>query len=542
LITVNIREDCFWEKISNEGLLVHIKGYIYSHKISEIVEKVKNLEIEEVEDFVNSIDGHFSIVVQKDDFSFIAVDKIRSTPVFFTRINKLFFVDSDPKRLVSLDDFNKSIIADSILEISMSGYTIGNKTLYDDLHSLKAGELVIFQENDYKYIQYYKYFGEIKNADYSDFLKELSQVTINVFKKMLSQVGDRQIIVPLSAGNDSRLVVSVLSYLGAKNVKCYSYGSSNNFEANIAKKIAQKLKYEWIFLPLTHKGEKKFYKSTEYGCYLEFSETYSSVPYIQGLSTIKYLKEINWIDDDAVFINGNSGDFISGAHISGLAQDIDVGDIHNEMKESILNKLIVKHFSLWSYLKTNQNIERIRENLLDELLEVCGEIEDKSKEHLFYECSEFLNRQSKYVITGQRSYEFYEHEWRLPLWDDEYLHFWQKVPAKYKAEQKLYIDMLKNNNFGNVWSDDIPVNKKTIKPVWIIPLRFLTKIPFSFFGRRGKKAWHQFEIVFFYYWMDNTRMMSTLPYWRVIKSFGENPQNHVSWQAVDYIRDKLKLK
>ena len=42
---------------------------------------------------------------------------------------------------------------------------------------------------------------------------------------MLTEIGDRQIIIPLSAGNDSRLVASILKYLGAKNVKCYSYGT-----------------------------------------------------------------------------------------------------------------------------------------------------------------------------------------------------------------------------------------------------------------------------------------------------------------------------
>ena len=109
---------------------------------------------------------------------------------------------------------------------------------------------------------------------------------------MISRIGDRQIVVPLSAGNDSRLVASVLKHLGAKNVKCYSYGTKGNFEAKIAKIIADKLGYEWKFVPLTHKSEKKFYASDEFKLYLDYSETFCSVPYFQGLSTIKYLKDL----------------------------------------------------------------------------------------------------------------------------------------------------------------------------------------------------------------------------------------------------------
>jgi hypothetical protein len=83
----------------------------------------------------------------------------------------------------------------------------------------------------------------------------------------------------------------------------------------------------------------------------------------------------------------------------------------------------------------------------------------------------------------------------------------------------------------------MPINSKTIVPKWIIPFRFLFKLPFAVLGKNGKSMWHDFEIIFFYYWMDNTRMMSTVPYFKVIKSLGKKPQNHVSWQAKDYLHN-----
>jgi len=124
----------------------------------------------------------------------------------------------------------------------------------------------------------------------------------------------------LSAGNDSRLVVSALKYLSAKNVKCFSYGTQDNSEAKVAKIVAEKLGYEWIFIPLTHCTEKHYYSSSDYAEYLKYSESFASVPYIQGLSALKYLKDIGYVDSDAIFINGNSGDFISGAHISKMME------------------------------------------------------------------------------------------------------------------------------------------------------------------------------------------------------------------------------
>ena len=527
-----------WKNYSDGKIRLWIKGYFYSHTIQSIIEICNGIKEAEIKRFVKSIDGHFAIIVQTEKFTFIATDKIRSTPLFFVKIKNNFFIDPDPKNLVNLDGFDKTINKDAKLEISMSGYTIGNKTLYKNLHSLKAGELVIFKENFYQSFQYYKYFGEIINKSFNEYLEELSEVTIKIFQKMQKNIGNSQIIVPLSAGNDSRLVVSILKYLGAKNVKCYSYGTPNNFEADIARIIAKKLGYDWKFIPLTHASEKKFYASKSYEEYLSFSETYSSVPYIQSLSTIKYLKDLNWIDQDAIFVNGNTGDFISGGHINPKVKSISNAQNILARKDNILNQLVEKHFSLWGCLKTKDNLNKIKNNLWNEMINGCGEFSELSYNHQFYEYSEFIDRQSKHVISGQRAYEYYGYEWRLPLWDDEYLFFWQKIPLNLKLKQKLFVEMLKKKNFGGVWSNQIPVNKKKITPKWIIPLRFICKIPFGFFGKKGKKAWKQFDINFFYYFRDITHMMDTVNYFRVIKDIFKKPRNHVSWHARDYLDHK----
>ena len=539
-VITNIKLNKFWKKINGKNCEIYLKGYIYSYNENDLIKIIENIEKKDIEAFIKSIDGHFALIIKKDNFSFIAVDKIRSTPLFFITINNQFYIDYDPKNLVNRKGFKKEIRNDSILEIAMSGYTLDNKTIYKNLYSLKAGELVIFENNEFEYKQYYKYFGEIEDKPYNYYIEELSETTLNIFKKLISQLNGRQIVIPLSAGNDSRLVASVLKHLGYDNVKLYSYGTPGNFEAKIAKKIAKKLGYEWIFIPLTHRSEKKYYSSTDYKEFLNYAETFCSVPYIQGLSTIKYLQYLNYIETDAIFINGNTGDFISGAHINALMKDHNPNMSFIQRKENILNHLIKKHFSLWGYLKTEENLKKIKKNLWNEIKNGCDELNEYKKDHLFYEYSEFIDRQTKYVNLAEMGYEFYGFEWRLPLWDDEYLYFWQKIPVEYKINQKLYVDMLKKQNWGGVWDDSIPVNKKTITPKWIIPFRFLAKIPFGVFGKKGKEWWHYFENSIFYYWMDVSHMIDSVSYFRMIKDVTKKPRHHVSWQSEDYLKKYVK--
>ena len=59
---------------------------------------------------------------------------------------------------------------------------------------------------------------KVVNKSFDFYQQELSKITLDIFQKMLDKIGDRQIIIPLSAGNDSRLIASVLKHLGVQRM------------------------------------------------------------------------------------------------------------------------------------------------------------------------------------------------------------------------------------------------------------------------------------------------------------------------------------
>ncbi len=75
-------------------------------------------------------------------------------------------------------------------------------------------------------------------------MDELEALLWDVFRRLDKAIGDRPIVVPLSAGYDSRLVVSALHALGRRNVICFSYGKPGGFEITTAKAVAEKLNYK----------------------------------------------------------------------------------------------------------------------------------------------------------------------------------------------------------------------------------------------------------------------------------------------------------
>jgi hypothetical protein len=131
----------------------------------------------------------------------------------------------------------------------------------------------------------------------------------------------------------------------------------------------------------------------------------------------------------------------------------------------------------------------------------------------------------------QRSYEFFEYEWRMPLWSNCMLDFWEGVSFDDKLNQKLYKNMLHKNNWGGVWSD-IPINEKQINSLWVRYLRNAFKI---IVGPLGKPTWHQFERNVFQYYLDPTANTRIVPYHKVL--FDMRGQRHrVSWQTENYLK------
>jgi asparagine synthase (glutamine-hydrolysing) len=246
-------------------------------------------------------------------------------------------------------------------------------------------------------------------------------------------------------------------------------------------------------------------------------------------TAIKIIKNLNSVASDAVFINGNTGDFITGGHIF----DFESNNTNNDF-ERMLDKIIEKHYSLWECLKTEENINNIRGSLKESLLEI---MKDNVFSHqdlwAVSESIEWSGRQSKFVTATQRSYEFFGYDWRLPMWDPMYMDFWEGVPREYKFKQNLYKEWLFENNWGGVWND-IRVNEFQISSSKVRISRALFK---ALFLVLGKKRWNKFDKKAFWYFIDNTASTAIEPYFNVLFDHC-GARNRNSWIVKKYLHSK----
>jgi asparagine synthase (glutamine-hydrolysing) len=398
---------------------------------------------------VDQIDGNFALMIQTGNRVVAFVDRIRSYPIYFTiRKDRLLLANS--ARALQRKAGLRGEEDLSIVEFFMAGYVTGTETVVKDLFQLQAGELLLWDEGMVQPIcrRYYRFFSESAREDDEDSLTdELERVTNEAFSRVVTRANGAPIWVPLSGGLDSRLVLCKLKQFGYERLQAFSYGPPGNYEAKAAAYVAKKVGVEWRFFPSLRNAAVEFFNSTTRKNHWAFSDGLCVLPFYQDIQILDDCLQKGTIPTDAIIINGNSGDFITGGHIPlKLAENVEELPLSH-----FLDSIINRHFSLWQSLKTKERVDQVKTKIV-RVLGIAGEKSLSSQEFAkYWEWWEWQERQSKFVVNGQRNYDFFGLRWELPHWDEGFLRFWEKIPLQWKIGQRLYKTYLEKHDLFGVF-------------------------------------------------------------------------------------------
>ena len=301
--------------------------------------------------------------------------------------------------------------------------------------------------------------------------KRLDEILNKVFIKIIRKNKNKKIFVPLSGGLDSRLVLSKLIELGAKNISSFSYGNPYNSDAMRAKRIANRLQVNWKFIDTTKENSELFYKSNIRSKYSLMASNFQSIPSYLDFQAIYLMKKKKIINHNSIIINGQTGDFLSGGHLPKIKKKI--------TKDLLLNSIHERYFRLWldKYNKNKVNdFASIEETLSHSSININQPL-NKEKFYFLFFFWEWFERQCKYVCNGQRVYDYFNLDWELPFWNKKYLNFWNSVPSKYLINQNLYKNFLLKYDYKKVFSEfDTTRNTWPNNKLWIIVVANILKI------------------------------------------------------------------
>lgn len=396
---------------------------------------------EDCADYLNRANGFWGAVVTDGcSKGWMAADRIRSYPLFYAQKDGILYISDDAywiREECQLEEIDK----DAEQELLMTEQVTGSDTLFRGIKQVQAGEIVFFKllndENIWLITakRYYVYLHEIPyKCSRKELLELQDNAMLNTFSRLCDYANGRTIVVPLSGGYDSRLIVLTLKKLLYPNIIAFSYGVKGNMEATISQEVAKQLNIPWYFVEYTVQSRKSSYYSNIMREYERYAGNFVSLPHIQDWEAVKEFKVKSTIPSDSIFVAGYSSEVPAGS------RSLKYPELYTTKSSS--EDAIVALENFIYRLSTICNNAQVKENNKKRIMNRIGNLKQHINPASIFESFDISERQAKFINNAIRAYEFWGYNWWTPYWDIEFLDFWSKVPLQLHVNQDLYLEYL----------------------------------------------------------------------------------------------------
>jgi asparagine synthase (glutamine-hydrolysing) len=382
---------------------------------------------------IRSLNGYFAVIHRVEDAVYAAVDRHQTTPLYYGWADGERHVGADARAIrEALGERSREPLAET--EFLLTGYVTGGETLYPDLRQVQAGELVaVGDDHDPATADRYYRYQPTGDAEAGEdaLLERLDQALVNAFERLIAYADGRTIVVPLSGGYDSRLVVLMLDRLGYDDLIAFSYGKSWDPETTVSRRIAREIGIQWESVEYTTDRWHDWFHSPERERYYEETFGYGALPGWTNLAwpAVWELRRQGTIPDDAVFAPGHTAVSPSEHFPDGVRDGGRVG------QERVARFLKNANYKLWDW----------DDDALDDVLEerVLREVATDSfarPADAARATAEWYwqERHAKFIAADCEVYDFWDYDWWLPLWDTELTECWQSIPLEHREDKQLY--------------------------------------------------------------------------------------------------------
>lgn len=329
---------------------------------SAAIEFLKNRE----NSLLDSLNIYGSFIYKKDSVMLAYCDKQLSFSLYVCKNTANISCSYPYKTIATLDE-----IATTEYKSTKYGYTNSIRTFDDEVLQIPAGHYCTIENNVISINPYTNYIHNDTDSDMSKKTSELDSVYNIMVTKLIKQASEKKILLFISSGKDSVMLLLKLVELGYKNVIACSFGKKYNYEHIFTKKLCNHLGIEYLFLDISYNSEQ-LDRYIEYHYPKPYAPRYLFVPIVEKLKC-----------DDALFVTGIGGDFLSGKYT---------------------------HDS--KMLNNESNIYILRDNM--------------------------YNYQTKIRNRHLDVFEYFDVNYFNPYFDNEYVNYWNSVSLDLKINQKLY--------------------------------------------------------------------------------------------------------
>ncbi len=415
----------------------------------ELLERIaSNLaDFHQFASFCKNLNGQFSVVVNTGNEIWLHTGHSWIYPLFYRSEGSVFRVSDEPECL-PVESEAWQTPPETAAYFKLFGVTPASFTLERSIKVVRPGESICVNLTS-------KEITSIKQEmprETSNRLTpaELAAVLRENFARYAGLLENKQVLLPLTRGYDSRLLACLLKESGHKNVVCATWGREGNPESETARKIAETLGFRYIFVPYTAELIENFPADTEFQRYAAFAGHLTSMPFLQDYFAVKYLKGQKVIGEGTIVMPGHPGDFLRGSHL--------YASLNNDLPSQVADT-ITEAFGTSIPVSASQ-----RKQISDLVLKQVFNQEAGNRRN--FDLWDFEERQCKFIGNSSQVYHFFNIPCLVPLFDKKLMDSMLSLPFHQRLYASLYNQALESEFFP---SHGVGFDLKLKEKGWINP-------------------------------------------------------------------------
>ncbi|RRD50862.1 hypothetical protein EII12_08880 [Buchananella hordeovulneris] len=337
----------------------------------------------------------------------LTCDRVRSVPLLWTvRAGRVLVVD-DPARLAAYGPFLPDPVGRR--QFVAAGFTLGTRTLLADVHQVLAGHTVRIDLRTGRALSVFSPYHRPRAEQFPDDASAdaAARAALDAaLGSMLARWAGRRLVIPLSGGLDSRLLLAWLRRAGVADVLTFSYGRPGCREMAVSRQVAAAFGYPWHGVELAGAQVTATWADALSAQLVRFAWRGTSLPHVQDWVALRALQAAGLVGVGDVVVPGHTalGSLPPGGLFTAAGPD----------RTPLARALVAHHLLLDGRARRVWRATDlggwVRGFLAGQLAR-----DDPDAWAAAWEVCNVVERQAKYIYNSVRTYEFLGLDWDLPL-------------------------------------------------------------------------------------------------------------------------------
>lgn len=432
--------------------------------------------------------GFYAVVVDPPGpHTYLATDVARSIPLYYSADGTILG-DHGGAVADAIDAARNPVTA---AEFLLTRYVTGPDTVWQGVQAVQAGEVVRVGP-DIERVTYYDHWpgdwghGVETTTTDGDPVETLATALATALDRLETVADGRPLVVPLSGGYDSRLLVTSLVERG-HDVTAFTFGRPGHPDVEMSREVAARLDVDWAFVEYDRETWREWYHGPAGQRHREWAFGGDALPFVAAHPAVDRLLASDRVPEDALWCPGHAvatpGERLppfagesdeSDGTIGNLPADCipDIGA--DKARESIpptvdalTTDILAQHYTLWEWTDPAFEVaarKRIERGLL-------GNRDRSAVWNLVsaaaaYERWEWRGRMTTFTNGDLRGYEAAGVEWWLPLWDPAYVRAWASLSPAARRDRRAHtaLAVRRYRRVADVPSDRAALTDRTLDP------------------------------------------------------------------------------